>query len=331
MKIPFLKLIGLVLFASLVAAPSASAGQGALTVYLSPPPTGSNSTSAAVSGSAKPEAAVAATIASGSTASSIGPILFRLPHPVSTFLLPWSANSPSSRIDFCHGALCSSFNTHDVLAFLNNAGGTITTVNGNKYSTSPYLNSSTSSTGNNQGINIAFAVTGTTIDQLRFYDFPTAASFDRENHAAIFSGKLVFIPQTDVKVESLALEAGVARPKFSEPSGKYASAQKVMINTATPGASIRYTTDGTTPTETAGTLYTASITVSSSEKILAVAYKAGMIDSPVATAIFKIGGNASHAQLGGTTNVQASGPAPSPNPQTPKAASRNANSSLLGD
>ena len=41
-----------------------------------------------------------------------------------------------------------------------------------------------------------------------------------------------------------------ATPTFSPAAGTYSSAQTVTISTTTGGATIRYTTDGTTPSET---------------------------------------------------------------------------------
>jgi len=40
----------------------------------------------------------------------------------------------------------------------------------------------------------------------------------------------------------------VAPPFFSSASGVYTNAQSVTLTSATPGAVIRYTTDGSTPT-----------------------------------------------------------------------------------
>ena len=56
----------------------------------------------------------------------------------------------------------------------------------------------------------------------------------------------------------------VATPTFLPPAGAYGTAQSVTIGTTTPGASIRYTTDGSTPTSTVGTPYTVPVSVSSS-------------------------------------------------------------------
>ena len=60
------------------------------------------------------------------------------------------------------------------------------------------------------------------------------------------------------------------------------------MGSATQGVSIRYTTDGSTPTETVGTLYSTPISVEASEIVSAVAYKQGLPDSAVAIAEYSI-------------------------------------------
>src|SRR3990170_2847903 len=75
----------------------------------------------------------------------------------------------------------------------------------------------------------------------------------------------------------------VASPTFSPTPGPYATAQSVTISTATAGATIRYTTDGSTPSDTVGTVYSTPIPVSSSMTINAVAYLSGWTDSSVST------------------------------------------------
>jgi hypothetical protein len=62
----------------------------------------------------------------------------------------------------------------------------------------------------------------------------------------------------------------------------------VTISTTTSGASIRYTTDGSTPSEVVGTLYSGAITVSATTIINAIAYASGFTDSPVTTGTFAI-------------------------------------------
>ena len=78
-----------------------------------------------------------------------------------------------------------------------------------------------------------------------------------------------------------------AAPVFSPASGTYTGAQTVTISTATPGATIYYTTDGTTPT-TSSSVYSGPITVSSSETLEAIAAATGYTQSAVATAKYTI-------------------------------------------
>ncbi len=79
-----------------------------------------------------------------------------------------------------------------------------------------------------------------------------------------------------------------ATPTFSPGTGTYTEAQNVTISTTTSGASIYYTTDGSTPSSTNGTLYTGAINVSSTTTIKAIAVKTGNNDSQVAEATYTI-------------------------------------------
>jgi fibro-slime domain-containing protein len=63
--------------------------------------------------------------------------------------------------------------------------------------------------------------------------------------------------------------AVVATPVLTPVAGTYSSAQTVVITDATPGATIYYTTDGTTPT-TSSTLYSGPITVAATKTIKAI-------------------------------------------------------------
>jgi uncharacterized repeat protein (TIGR03803 family) len=84
----------------------------------------------------------------------------------------------------------------------------------------------------------------------------------------------------------LIVPSGTAAPVFSPAPGTYTSAQNVTITSATSGASIRYTTNGSTPTETTGTLYSGPVSISSTTTLNAIAFKSGLADSAVITPVY---------------------------------------------
>ncbi|NLK49659.1 MAG: T9SS type A sorting domain-containing protein, partial [Candidatus Cloacimonetes bacterium] len=80
-----------------------------------------------------------------------------------------------------------------------------------------------------------------------------------------------------------------AAPVFNPPAGSYPTTQHVVLSSATVGALIRYTTDGSDPSPTNGENYTGSIVVNINQTIKAYAYKAGYEDSPIAIGTYAIG------------------------------------------
>lgn len=86
----------------------------------------------------------------------------------------------------------------------------------------------------------------------------------------------------------------VATPTFSPVAGTYAGARTVAISTSTSGATICYTTDGSTPTAngagtcTAGSTYVAPIAVLSTQTVKAIGSKSTFTDSAVGSALFTI-------------------------------------------
>ena len=80
-------------------------------------------------------------------------------------------------------------------------------------------------------------------------------------------------------------ENQVATPTFSPAGGTYTSPQTVTITCTTPDANILYTLDGSNPSMVSP-IYTTPITVSFTTTIKAMAFKAGMDNSSIATAVY---------------------------------------------
>jgi LysM repeat protein len=146
-----------------------------------------------------------------------------------------------------------------------------------------------------QSVTISDAMSGTTIYYTTNGTTPTTSS-------TMYTGP-VAVSATET-IEAIAAEAGytnsavasaaytiapqVLAPTFSPAAGAYATSQSVTINDATSGATIYYTTNGTTPT-TSSTVYSGPITVSATETLEAIAVETGYTNSAVATAAYTIG------------------------------------------
>jgi arabinogalactan endo-1,4-beta-galactosidase len=101
-------------------------------------------------------------------------------------------------------------------------------------------------------------------------------------------------------------------PTFSPAAGTYTTAQNVTISDTISGATIYYTTNGTTPT-TASSVYSSAIAIpatSASETIQAIAVATGYANSPVASAIYTMTpatANVVGADVGWLTQLQSMG------------------------
>jgi uncharacterized repeat protein (TIGR02543 family) len=89
--------------------------------------------------------------------------------------------------------------------------------------------------------------------------------------------------------ESSYLIRAVA-PAFSPAAGTYSGSQTVSLTSATAGATIRYTTDGSDPTGSS-TIYTTPITIGHTKTVKAYSIKAGMADSTIVSALYEILGS----------------------------------------
>ena len=81
----------------------------------------------------------------------------------------------------------------------------------------------------------------------------------------------------------IAFAGLVADTQFSADRGFYDEPFPVEINTATEGATVRYTTDGSKPSDTHGTIYGGPVTISGTTVLRAIAYRADFRPSNVDT------------------------------------------------
>jgi hypothetical protein len=148
-----------------------------------------------------------------------------------------------------------------------------------------------------QPVTISTTTSGATIR------YTTDGSTPSETNGTVYSGAITLAGTTTIK--AIAYESGytdsavsaatytinngtVATPAFSPAPGTYTSAQQVTISTTTSGATIRYTVDGSTPSESNGTVYSGAITVNATSTLKAIAYKTGYTDSTVASGTYTI-------------------------------------------
>ena len=85
-----------------------------------------------------------------------------------------------------------------------------------------------------------------------------------------------------------AYVATVGAPEFTPNGGTFAGSVSVTLSTPTPGAQVRYTTDGTTPTDSSSS-YSAPLVLTATTTVQARAFHPAMSQSPVSVASFTNG------------------------------------------
>lgn len=138
-------------------------------------------------------------------------------------------------------------------------------------------------------VTVSVATSGATIRYTRTGAEPT------ETDDTVASGGTIAITYSQT-LKTKAFKAGqpasntasadytmkVGLPTLSPSGGTYSSAQTVTMSTVTPGAELRYTTDGSTPSP-ASTLYTGALSVGTTTTIKVVGFKTDWSDSDVRT------------------------------------------------
>ncbi len=83
--------------------------------------------------------------------------------------------------------------------------------------------------------------------------------------------------------------ASAWQPDITPNGGDHAQSVEVRMTSRTPGASIRYTLDGTTPGPNDGRPYDAPFTLGKNATLVAVSFKDGLAPSPPSTAVLRVG------------------------------------------
>jgi len=164
-----------------------------------------------------------------------------------------------------------------------------------------------------QSVTISCATSGATIR------YTTDGSNPSEVAGTIYTSEIIINKTTTLKaiayktdwatssVATATYTFQVATPTFSPGGGTYKTQQSVTISCATSGATIRYTTDGSNPSKTAGTIYTSEIIISKTTTLKAIAYKTDCATSSVATATYTITYTIWTSQIGTSSDDKANG------------------------
>ncbi len=115
-----------------------------------------------------------------------------------------------------------------------------------------------------------------------------------------------FLPSATTEATYLFQFGAAEIPTFDPPGGSYGSAQNVTIATTTPGASIRYTLDGTQPNATSS-IYAAPIEITTTGVLTARAFRHDHAPSGTAQATYFIGDATGRPVLGPGGGVYPSG------------------------
>lgn len=140
-------------------------------------------------------------------------------------------------------------------------------------------------------IKILADIHGATIHYTLDGSTPDDTSLMYTGEIAMFTGKLSAYATADGYVDSDVVTADyvaqVPRPEITPRGGVYSDPVSVEISSVISGATIFYTTDGTTPDETS-TVYTGAIT-DFTGVVIAYAIATGYVDSAVSIAIYSVG------------------------------------------
>jgi alpha-tubulin suppressor-like RCC1 family protein len=151
--------------------------------------------------------------------------------------------------------------------------------------TGTYTTAATVSMSALAGASIYYTMDGTTPSQASsLYTGPVTVDISMTLNAKAFHPDWVASP---AKSETYTIQA--ATPTFNPDGGALSAGnQSVAVATTTPGATIRYTTNGSDPTASDPTVVGGTVLVDQSMTLKAKAFKAGLVDSATKSAAFSI-------------------------------------------
>jgi len=120
-------------------------------------------------------------------------------------------------------------------------------------------------------------------------EFPRQSTFHSYGWSASASAWRCFPSPTPGATNAGAFLTGMCEaPGFVTPAGFYSNSISVTITSATPGATIRFTADGSEPTETRGFDYAGGVSLSTVSTLRARAFLSGWVPSPTVTRSFLV-------------------------------------------
>lgn len=142
-----------------------------------------------------------------------------------------------------------------------------------------------------ESVSISCATDGADIYYTTNGDTPTSASAKYTTPIVLTEGvtiKAIAINGGDEsEVVSATYSVKATTPSFSVDEGIYNTTQSVSLGCTTDGATIYYTIDGSEPTSSS-TVYSTAIDVNATTTIKAIAIKAGLTESEVASAVYTL-------------------------------------------
>jgi alpha-tubulin suppressor-like RCC1 family protein len=154
----------------------------------------------------------------------------------------------------------------------------------------PTMSPVTGTYTSNQNITLTSSTAGATIRYTTDGSDPSASSTEYSAPVSITQTTTLKArawkagsPVSGLAAETYTLQA--VAPGASPGSGTYTAPTTVTLSTSTSGASIRYTTDGSTPTESSA-LYSTPLSIGTTTTLKAAAFKAGWNGSATTTATY---------------------------------------------